>query len=377
MSRPLHFHHRWLPASEPFVWELIRHLPDPGLVVSDRVPENLDRFPFTPLVSLRPTLDRVPHRFRQRAATAWLGQLCRRHHIDVVHAHHGYELVRVAGAARRNHLPLVVSLHGDDVYGWVDAHPDAYDGILPAAAAVIVPSRFLVERVRELGVPADRVHVIGSGIDTRAFTPSPVPADPEVVFVGRFVEKKGLDVLAAAWPQVRSAVPGARLRILGYGPLEQIARATGADVVVSPDQGRVRAAIRQARLVVSPSRTAVGDVAETLLMVNLEAQASGRPVVTTDHGGIPEYVSADETALVVPEADPEALADAIVRVLRDDSLAVRLGSNGPGWAGRFDVREVAGRVGSLYERVVSEGRVGEAGSARGPRRRGDRRARRS
>ena len=347
-QRILHFHHHWLPPSEPFVWDLVRHLPVPGLVVSDDRPQNLDRFPFTPLVSLRPLVGRVPERHRQRVATAWLLLLCRRYRITLVHAHHGYELVRVAGAARHAGLPLVVSLHGHDAYGWVEDHPDAYDGLLAAAAAVVVPSQFLVPRAQELGAPGARVHVIGSGIDTAWFTPSPVPTVPEVLFVGRFVEKKGLDVLASAWPTVRAAVPGARLRVLGYGPLEHVARAIGAAVELEPDAARVRDAMRDARVVVSPSRTAAGDVAETLLMVNLEAQASGRPVVTTDHGGVPEYVRAGETALVVPEADPAALADALISVLQDAELADRLGGNGPEWAKQFDVKRVARRMLELY-----------------------------
>jgi glycosyltransferase involved in cell wall biosynthesis len=333
------------------VWDLVRHLPAPGIVVSDEEPEHLDRFPFDPLVALRPRLDRVPARHRQRAATAWLTLLCRRHRVGLVHAHHGYEVVRVAGAARRRGIPLVVSLHGHDAYGWVDARPDAYAGILDGAAATIVPSEFLVPRAVELGARPDRVHVIGSGIDTTAFTPTPVPAAREVLFVGRFVEKKGLDVLAAAWPQVLRAVPDARARVLGYGPLEALARRIDPDLVLRPDPAQVRDAIRRARAVVSPSRTAEGDVAETLLMVNLEAQASGRPVVTTDHGGIPEYVQAGETALLVPEADPDALATALTEVLLDDDLAARLGEHGPAWAAAFDVRLVAGRVHRLYESV--------------------------
>lgn len=347
----LHFHHHWLPPSEPFVWDLVRHLPCPGVVVSDEVPENLDRFPYDPLVVLRPVLDRVPLRLRQQAATAWLTVLCKRRDVGLIHAHHGYEVLRVAGAARRRRIPLVVSLHGHDAFGWVDAHPAAYDGILDTAAATIVPSEFLVPRAIELGAPADRVHVIGSGIDTTVFAPSPVPMEREIAFVGRFVEKKGLDVLAAAWPRVLQAVPDARVRILGYGPLADVARQLDPDVVIGPDQQQVRDAIRRARAVVSPSRTALGDVAETLLMVNLEAQASGRPVVTTNHGGIPEYVRAGETALVVPEADAPALADALIRVLLDDGLARRLGSNGPDWVVRFDVTQVAARVMRLYESV--------------------------
>ncbi len=351
MTRVMHFHHRWLPASEPFVWDLVRHLPGRSFVVSDQEPENLDRFPVDRLVPLHPRLGRVPVRWRQRAATVWLGALAVRHRAEVIHAHHGYELVRVAGAAGRMRLPLVVSLHGHDVFGWVDDRPGVYDSLL-GRAEVIVPSRFLVPRVLELGARSDHVHVIGSGIDTGFFSPSPLPPRPEVVFVGRFVEKKGLDVLAEAWPRVREAVPGSSLRVLGFGPLEHLARSIGATVEVRPDRERVRDALREARVVVSPSRTATDDVAETLLMVNLEAQASGRPVVTTDHGGIPEYVTAGETAIVVPEADPRALADALITVLRDDSLAERLGRAGPARVATQDVRAVASRVSAIHAELV-------------------------
>lgn len=352
MIRALHFHHRWLPASEPFVWDLVRHLPGRSVVVSDAPVHNVERFPVDHLAALHPRLRLVPEQRRQQVATALLAGLCLRRRVQVVHAHHGYEAVRVAGVARLLRLPLVVSLHGHDAWGWVDDHPGVYDGILDRAAAVVVPSRFLIPRAVELGARSDRVQVIGSGIDTTFFSPTPVPREPEVLFVGRFVEKKGLDVLVEAWPKVAAAVPGARLRVLGFGPLEHVARHAGAIVERSPDRRRVRDAIRAARVVVSPSRTATDDVADTLLMVNLEAQASGRPVVTTDHGGIPEYVTDGETALVVPEADPGALADALVRVLDDHDLARRLGAAGPARAAGQDVRAVAGRVHDLYAALV-------------------------
>jgi colanic acid/amylovoran biosynthesis glycosyltransferase len=349
--RVLHFHHAWLPASEPFVWDLVRHLPGPGFVISDGELQNAERFPVPSVRSLAPMVRRIPQRRRQQVVTAGLVAYCLRHRIQVVHSHHGYEVVRVAGAARLLRLPLVVSLHGHDAFGWVERRPTAYEGILGQVAAVIVPSRFLASRAVELGARVDRVHVIGSGVDTRFFTPTPVPSRPEVLFVGRFVAKKGLDVLAAAWPSVVAAVPGARLRVLGYGPLEHVARSIGAEVERAPGRERVRAAIRGARVVVSPSRTATDDVAETLLMVNLEAQASGRPVVTTDHGGIPEYVIHDETALVVPENDSEALAAAIIRVLTEQGLAERLGAGGPALAANQDVQAVAHRVDRLYARL--------------------------
>lgn len=334
------------------MWDLIRHLPAPSLVVSDEPPENTDRYPVDRLVALRPRLDLVPRRWQQRVATAVLLGLCRRWRVEVVHAHHGYELVRVAGVARRLDLPLVVSLHGHDVFGWVEHHPDVFPGLLEKAAAVIVPSQFLVGRAVELGALPDRVHVIGSGVDTTFFSPAPFVPSPEVVFIGRFVEKKGLDVLADAWPRVVAAVPTARLHVLGYGPLEGLARSVASTVTLSPDRAAVRDALHRSRVVVSPSRTATDDVAETLLMVNLEAQASARAVVTTDHGGIPEYVVDGGTALVVPEGDAPALAEALIRVLTDDELARRLSAAGPDRAAAQHAGLIAHRVAELYEAVV-------------------------
>jgi colanic acid/amylovoran biosynthesis glycosyltransferase len=96
--------------------------------------------------------------------------------------------------------------------------------------------------------------------------------------------------------------------------------------------------------VCSPSRTAADGDAESLLLVNLEAQACGRPVVTTRHAAVPEFVDEERTALVVPESDPVALADALVAVLRDRALAERLGAAGPAFAQRFEVGACARRI---------------------------------
>ncbi|MEX2558076.1 MAG: glycosyltransferase [Actinomycetota bacterium] len=220
-----------------------------------------------------------------------------------------------------------------------------------------MPSRFIIRALVELGIETARIHVIPSGVDASFYSPSSLPASRDVLFVGRFVEKKGLDVLLNAWAELRNRVPEARLVLLGYGPLEELARSGGEDVVVEPaDPSRrgtqVRDAIRRARVVVSPSRTASDGDVETLLLVNLEAMASGRPVVTTRHGGIPEFVDEGRTALLVPENDPEALAGALERILVDDTLAASMSMAGPEWVKRFDWDTTARAMDALYEELM-------------------------
>lgn len=354
----LHFVARWLPVSEGFVHDLVQHVGYRGVVVADRPLENAERFPVAELHSLAAIRKVLPAPVARRAATGallWWGAI---RHVDVVHAHHGYEVGHVLGLVRRRRVPFVLSLHGDDVTGLVERSPSFYERAAELAGAVVVPSQFLVAHALAAGFAPEQVRVLSSGVDTAWFTPSPLPdGPPEALFVGRFVEKKGLDVLAAAWPLVRASVPEARLRVLGAGPLEHVARSIGGpvEVVLSPTRADVRQAMRRCRVVVSPSRTAAGDAVESLLVVNLEAQASGRPVVTTRHGGIPEYVQPDVTALVVPEADPAALAEALVSVLSDDVLATKLGMAGPAWARHHDVRVTARRVGALYDELCRAG----------------------
>jgi glycosyltransferase involved in cell wall biosynthesis len=344
-----------LPASEAFVYDLVRNLHRPGVVVAIEPLDNVERFPFADVHSLAWTNRLKFAPAIRRARTATLTGLAARRHVAVVHAHHGYGLADLADAVRRRRLPLVVSLHGHDVTGYLEQYPGYYRDVGELVTTVVVPSQFLVDHATVAGFDPERVRVIPSGIDTSFFTATP-PADgpPEVLFVGRFVAKKGLDVLAAAWPQVVRAVPEARLRLLGFGELEHLARSIRGhvEVVVSPTRDVVRDAMRRSRVVVSPSHTAPDDAVESLLVVNVEAQASGRPVVTTRHGGIPEYVREGETALVVPENDAGALADALIRVLSDDALADRLGAAGPRWAAQFDLAMTAGRIDAVYDEAI-------------------------
>ena len=206
-------------------------------------------------------------------------------------------------------------------------------------------------------MPSGRARSATSGVDTAFFTPLPMPTDgpPVVAFVGRLVEKKGVDVLMAAWPAVRAAVPDAQLHVLGEGPLAT--RLVGDGVTrIRPEatqrREQVRDLLRIATVVTTPSRTAANGDAESLLIVNLEAQASGRAVVTTRHGGIPEYVADGTSALVVPENDAPALADALISVLRDRALAERLGAAGPSLAAQWDARAMTARIDDLYDDLV-------------------------
>lgn len=355
----LHSLQRWLPLSEQFVHALVSRSRYPAVVVARQALMNTEAFPYRPVRSLEFIPTGMQTRvLERRLVTLGLLAVTAPYHLGLVHHHHGYRAKDPVGLVRRRRLPYVLSLHGEDVTTYMRKWPGDLAGVLEAVDTFIVPSQFLFDRAVETGVPKERIVVIPSGVDTGFFTPAPLPVGPPVaLFVGRFVEKKGLDVLLAAWPAVQSQVPDATLRLLGFGPLEHMVRSADGQVQVEPASSarraaQVRDAIGRSRVVVTPSRTAEDGDSESLLLVNLEAQACGRPVVSTRHGGIPEFVADGHTGLLVPEADPDALADALVRVLSDDALAAQLGGHGPKWAGQFDVGACTGRVDALYERLI-------------------------
>lgn len=356
--RVLHYVEHWLELSAGFVHAQVSRSATRPVVVSHNVVENVDAFPVRPLVRLDRLARLVPPRRWPAARTTALRAIAASYRVNVVHVHFGYVVRDVLPFVHKTGLPLVLSLHGDDATALPRRQPGHYAPVVDAVAAVIVPSQFLADVAVDIGFDRERIHVIPSGVDTTLFTPTPVPADPVVAFVGRLVEKKGLDVLMTAWPAVRAAMPEAQLHVLGAGPLATLLPADDPSVRhLAPEPARrtaqVRDLIRAARVVATPSRTSEQGDAESLLLVNLEAQASGRPVVTTQHGGIPEFVEAGESALVVPERDPAALAGALIDVLADDALATRLGAAGPAVAKRFDVADSAARVDSVYALVQS------------------------
>ncbi|MGE5192782.1 MAG: GT4 family glycosyltransferase PelF, partial [Deltaproteobacteria bacterium] len=108
----------------------------------------------------------------------------------------------------------------------------------------------------------------------------------------------------------------------------------------------------------------LSSVTEGLPMTLLEAMAAGLPTVSTDVGGISELVAEGETGRLVPPQSPEALAAAILELVRDPERAARMGTAGRRRvAGEFDLRRVVARYEDLYQKLLGR----QAGAAHGAR----------
>jgi len=233
--------------------------------------------------------------------------------------------------------------------------------LAPWTDRVVGNSRAVVEFYRRVGVPADRLAWIPSGI---ADEPPP-PADraavraefgwppdaPLALFAGRLAPQKGVADLLAALDLLQHVRPDLRTLIVGDGPLrgqlEETARAFR--LLDGAGAGRVRFAGHRddvPRLLAAADLLVLPSLYEGLPNVVLEAMQARKPVVATAAPGTTEVVAHGETGLLVPVRTPTALAEAIRTVVGDPELARRLGA-----AGRARV-EAEFRAGTMIERFA-------------------------
>ncbi|MDB4958390.1 MAG: hypothetical protein JWO36_5959 [Myxococcales bacterium] len=248
-------------------------------------------------------------------------------------------------AAKLLRVPCVVKLHGSDinVIAKLPGPRALTVWALPQAARVVAVSRALADEVIALGVRADRVRIVMNGVDADLFKPGDraaaraelgLRAGPLAVYVGNLKPEKGVGDLARAWPVVLDQVPDATLAIIGggalRGELEAMAKPYGDRVKIVGPQPLERVPLWMAAcdVLTLPSHN------EGTPNVVLEALASGRRVVASSVGGIPDLITQSTLGTLVPAKDEAALAAALAVALRtpyDPAEVARLGARG-GWA---------------------------------------------
>jgi colanic acid/amylovoran biosynthesis glycosyltransferase len=309
--------------------------------------------------------------FRSMGRAPALVKKLRGHNPGIVHAHFGTSGPAAMSLARALTVPLLVTFHGADATAIDEARPRSHRDrqlikkkpeMIQRAGAFIAVSNYIRQRLLGQGYPDSKIILHRNGVDLDYFSPSEeIEREPIIVFVGRFVEKKGGEYLIEAARQMHESGVRFELVMIGGGPLEASLK-TRASQSKIPCRftgflpvSEVRQWLNRAAVVAIPSVVASDGDTEGLPTIQLEAQAMGAPIVATRHSGIPEGVIEGVTAELVNERETRALAVALRSFLESRDKVREFGEAGRKFvAAQFDLRNQVSGLEDIYERLRAQ-----------------------
>lgn len=291
-----------------------------------------------------------------------LHRIIRRRKPDVVHLHSRRGADVLGGiAARTARAPAVILSRRIDNPVRPGFLTRLKYGVL--CDRIITISQAIRDVLLDGGVDSSKIACVHSVVDSAQYDVDRdpnlraelgVPGDsPLIGIVAQLIERKGHRYLLEAMPRIIEAYPDTRLIVLGAGPLADVLKRQAetlgvADgVVFAGFRNDMPQVFRELDVLVHPA------LMEGLGVAILQAMAAGVPVVASPVGGIPEAVQDGVTGIHVPPANPEAVAEAVCRLLGDPALRARMGAAGRAFVEReFSPARMVEGVLSVYRSVL-------------------------
>ncbi|NNG00351.1 MAG: glycosyltransferase family 4 protein [Desulfobacteraceae bacterium] len=307
---------------------------------------------------------------------------------DIIHAHSTYPNGYTVACMNKN-KPLVITPHGEDIH----VIPEIGFGLrlkpeldvkikksLESAQLVTAISNSIVDSLKVAGVDENKIRLIPNGIDIERFRGQAggirkwlniSGSAPVIMTVGRYHPRKGLEILLRSMPHVLKDVPDAKLVIVGdsNGKLEPLVRElslresvriTGEIGFPAVSRGmendnnavdKLAGVYRASNVYVS---AAMEEGAEGLSLAMLDGMAAGLPIVATAISGNKDLIESGINGLLVPPADPVALARGIAEILRNRPLAVQCGQNNLQTAKPYSWTAVAHQYLRVYQEAIRQ-----------------------
>ncbi|MCS7113428.1 MAG: glycosyltransferase [Candidatus Bathyarchaeota archaeon] len=300
--------------------------------------------------------------------------------VDLIHVHCLCALSALPASivSLLTGTPLVITMHGTFLGYYGRAVKPPFSWIIPAAEVaylrlglydrILVEDRYTYRMLIGIGVAGGKVSILPyPGVELEKFRDAhPIEGlvgRTIVLHHGRLVGKRGVENLIRAIPEVVKEYPGVRFMIAGEGPEEERLRKLTEDLGVASYVtflGLVPYELIP-RLVKSSTIVVVPSLVEGHSSSVVEAMAAGKPVIATRVGGIVEVVRDGVTGVLVDPGDPGGIAEAIIKLLGDGSLARSLGMKAAESVRGYDVRNLAEKEFNVYRDIVEGRRRGFRG----------------
>ena len=381
----------FLPYTHVWIYrQMFQDQRQPALVLCRRRSEQT-AFPFDPVVCSRPdpqwalaakarlwqVFRHLPSRLSSKNRHDFVDAI-RHHRIELVHAHFATMGVLLAPICRAEGIPLLVTFHGFDVTAaprrW-PAFAKQISTMLGGGAHVAAITKEMAAVAVALGAEAERVHLSYLGVPVAQIPfVDRTGRDGPVGFLhaGRLTAKKGVPDLVRAFARAFPRRGQAVLTIAGDGEETQKVR-KAVDEAKAASEVRLLGRVTDTELTrlrieadvfVANCRTDEAGTREGLPIAILEAAATGLPVLSTRHAGIPEAVADDEGGLLVAERDEAALVDALRR-MTDADTRLRWGREGRRrMEATFDLEKCNRRLWQIYGDICATANVHTLAPAR-------------
>ncbi len=250
--------------------------------------------------------------------------------IDHIHSHFADMADIALKLATMLSVPYSLTSHAYDIY--MDPDFIYRKGALEKASALVTISEYNKAHFEGTGIRND-IEVIHCGIDLTRFNPGPHTHSEKIniLTTARLVEKKGIEYLIRAIPQVVAQVPECHFTIIGSGPLENELKALAGGVQEyvsfkgSVSDRKLMEEYEKADIFTLPCIIADNGDRDGIPVSIMEAMAMQLPVISTDVSGIPELIISEENGMLVPQKDVEKLSQALIRLAKDEKLRSGMG----------------------------------------------------
>lgn len=283
--------------------------------------------------------------------------------FDIIHAHsHLFFPTNVCIASRFiGSSPLIVTSHGltsASAPEWLNTlYANTATKIsFKIADCILCYTEIEKDKIRKLGIPGEKIRVIHNGVDTSLFSPRKKEGDKkyhQLLWVGRFVPGKGVNILIDAFSQVIRDFPNTRLTLVGDGPsrnsidfqIEHLGLKKNVEIFDHWDNAKLPELYNKSDIFILPS------LMEGVPRALLEAMACGIPVIITELPHLQDIVNG--AGLIVPQSDTEKISGTIAQLLNNREMASRFGDAGRAKiVQQFSWQDTVEKISNVYQEFV-------------------------
>lgn len=245
-------------------------------------------------------------------------------------------------------VPLLMYCHGDEI-SQTDRRryqPKVRNFIYRHADVIIAANQFAYDGLVRIGTPSSRLHKLTPGVDSETFHPRPCNTELTERFglsgskilltVARLVPRKNVRIVIEALPAVLEQVPNLKYLIAGEGPeegnlrkrVQELHLDNAVQFLGNIPNSQIGEFYNLCDVFIMANRLEAGGDVESFGMVFLEANALGKPVIGGRSGGAAEAIVDGVTGFLVNPDDPRAVADRLLKLLKNEDLAKKMGTSG-------------------------------------------------